>query len=90
MYDGLIWKIKDLIPEVRSNSQYYTAKVLAEAANTIEKLASRCDRQDKEIDCLMKLIIDKDNAIDVLQSSLDTYRSITEGMQKNQPPKEDE
>ena len=38
MDDELLEKIKDLIPESRSNSKYYTAKVLAEAAEAIEEL----------------------------------------------------
>lgn len=36
---NLITEITDLIPEARSNSQYYTASVLKKAAEAIEKLS---------------------------------------------------
>lgn len=38
MYEKLLAKIYDLIPERREASQYYTARVLQESADAIEQL----------------------------------------------------
>ena len=39
MYEELLAKIYDLIPERREESQYYTAKILEQAADVIEELS---------------------------------------------------
>lgn len=54
MYEQLVKKIFDLIPERRESSQYYTASVLKEAADAIEELSKRVqyferkERQERE------------------------------------------
>lgn len=45
MHDKLIETIKDLIPEARSNGQYYTANVLEKAAAAIEELSKRVPKK---------------------------------------------
>ena len=43
MYDKVLEEIKGLIPEAKSNGQYYTANILEKAAAVIEELAERID-----------------------------------------------
>jgi hypothetical protein len=44
MYEKLLEKIYDLIPERREASQYYTARVLQESADAIEELQKDLER----------------------------------------------
>ena len=48
MYEKLLAKIYDLIPERREASQYYTARVLQESADAIEDLQKKVTEWQEE------------------------------------------